>query len=254
MRTRRQFVVLLWSLVVPLLVACGSQSEPTPTPAPVSAVATATPAPAPTPTRAITPTPVPTPTTEPVTPTPSPREGTQPPLERWANAWQGVESFVAEFISMDVNGNVLYTFELWHEAPDRSRIVGKMPSGQDLEMIVIGERAWIRLGPSGTWQEVPASQVSGLTGGAAPEDVYGERILGSPGSLPQFEYAGTELLDGELTHVWRGTMGSQPSATLTIWIGEDDFPRRMRVESPDGTLEYRYRRINEPLGIEPPIP
>lgn len=71
---------------------------------------------------------------------------------------------------------------------------------------------------------------------------------------PRLEYAGTELLDGALTHVWRSTLANQPAETLTIWSGDDDLPRRLRWESPDGTREERYRRIDAPLGIEPPTP
>jgi len=243
-------------LIIPFVVACSGTREPTPTPAPVSSEGAAAPtqsASLPTPSMSPLETPEPSGDAVPATAAPSPSALPQPSLERWAAAWQAVESYVVELTATDANGNVLYTFEVWHEAPDRSRVVGTLPGDQELEVIAIGDRAWVRISGLGNWMEVPRTQVSTFTGGATiDEDFYSERALGSPGDLPPYEYLGTELLDGELTHVWRATFPEYGNGTLTIWIAEDDLPRRLHWESTEGSLDYRYRRINEPLGIEPP--
>jgi len=237
------------------LAACGGSATDSETPAPTASdapvtVAAASPTAEPT-TAAETPTPESTPeATE--SPTEAPATGTAAAevLAPTFAAWEQVESLRMKMTmpGSDASGETLQMV-MEMVRPDRMRVSMETAEGT-FEMIIIGDVTYMNLG--GTWTELPGPQDLSTYGALSPDEPIDE-VSAPDVTVVQ---SGTETIDGVTCTVWDLTIPDEEAGTMTgrIWVGADDnLPRRMVFETPEGPMTVEYSGYNEDITIEPPI-
>ena len=246
--------LLAWSLV---LGACGGSAADSETPAPTASDAPATvtassPTAAPT-TAAETPTPESTPEAEATeSPTEAPSAGTAATdvLAPTFAAWEQVKTLRMK-MTMPSAAAPGETQQMILEMvrPDRMRVTMETAEGT-FEMIIIGDVSYMNLG--GTWMQLPGPQDLSTYGALSPDDPVDE-VSAPDVTVVQ---SGTETIDGVACTVWDVTIPDEEAGTITgrMWVGADDnLPRRLVFETPDGPMTVEYSGYNEDITIEPPI-
>lgn len=257
-RLRRAAVTALVAVSIALAACGGSASDPaTTTPTAADTPATAT---APSATEA----PTAPPATDTETPTPdSNAEATESPTDAPAAdtpatealagtfaAWGQVESLRMKMtMPSPENPEDLVSLTVEMVRPDRMRVVTEAAEGT-FEMIMIGDTTYMKMGDS--WMTLPGSQSLDELGAVAPDDTIDE--VGAPGVTAV--QRGTETIDGVRCTVWDLTIPDDEGGTLTarMWIGADDnLPRLMTIETPEGTMTMEYSGYDGDIVIEPPV-
>lgn len=204
----------------------------------------------------------PTPTPLPPTPTPLP-EGppavSGPDRERltaWAQAWLTVSKFRAEITVYDQSGTVQQHLRLAVVLPDRLHAVQLDPaSGQPTqEWIIVGDAGWIKQGDR--WQLGQIQQPPNFSELYDPAALAEARDATAGGASVTIRELAGESIDGILCERWEiiVTPAGQQANRMTLWVGrEDQLPRQLRTEYPDGSvLQLRYWGYDEAIDIQPP--
>lgn len=204
----------------------------------------------------------PTPTPLPPTPTPVP-EGppavSGPDRERltaWAEAWSTVSKFRAEITVYDQSGTLQQHLRLAVVLPDRLHAVQLDPaSGQPTqEWIIVGDAGWIKQGDR--WQLGQIQQPPNFAELYDPAALAEDRDATAGGAAVTMRELAGESIDGIPCERWEiiVTPAGQQANQMTLWVGhEDQLPRQLRTEYPDGSvLQLRYWGYNEAIDIQPP--
>jgi hypothetical protein len=156
------------------------------------------------------------------------------------------------------------------QVPDRMDAKLEAEAGGALlrvEIIGIGDEAWMTNPFSGEWQPLP----EGTTISAIFDPAAGIQAVAS--SLQDVRVTGTEKVGGDNTYLLEGQIDSgvlkaaapiaEPGLTVNvkIWVGVDDYTiRQVRLEGPfapgepDNIVRILYlSKFDEPVSIEPPM-
>ncbi len=161
------------------------------------------------------------------------------------DAWRANQTIEDADISM--------TNVIEYQAPDRYRMIMAATEDISMETIIIGDKMYQNL--AGTWMENPfelGDQLSGML--SDPREMM-------EGSFEEFEFIGTEDVNGEPAKVYRfKVVDSSSGETLTteimLWVRvSDNLPVKQEMifpgsDAPDKiTQEYEY---DIDITIEPP--
>ena len=231
--------------------ACAEEATPTPAPAPTP---TATPAP--------TPTPTPTPSAE----------------DYLAAAGANIGAMqTAKFSMVDETGTGALFFgatfksmEAVLEAPDGLRmLVDVVAPGfgfLEIEMIKVGDQAFVKLSKNARWSPLPVEQVPFNFAG------LGMVFANLPATVQNVAMTGRETVQGAQTIRIEGVVASEAlldlitsadpgnEVTLTLWIDETEFVLRQvrlvgqiyNADAPETSRLLTIEDINVPVDIELP--
>ena len=240
-------------MVASLFMAAACAEEPTATPAPAP-TATATPAPTPTP-----------------TPTPS-------AADYLAAAGANIGAMqTAKFSMVDETGTGALFFgatfksmEAVLKAPDGLRmLVDVVAPGfgfLEIEMIKVGDQAFVKLSKNARWSPLPVEQVPFNFAG------LGMVFVNLPATVQNVAMTGRETVQGAQTIRIEGVVASEAlldlitsadpgnEVTLTLWIDETEFILRQvrlvgqiyNADAPETSRLLTIEDINVPVDIELP--
>lgn len=152
--------------------------------------------------------------------------------------------------------------ELSYEAvrPDKLHLKfsggATVAAGGSLEMIVIGDTTYMKLGDTWTTSPMPQGSLKNMMPFDPEQSVQQSTdALDAPGA--KITPAGTETIDGVVCQVWEITSsgsGGAGSYQGKYWVGKDDqLPRKMTITTGDGTLEMTFSDFNGDFDIVAPM-
>jgi hypothetical protein len=133
--------------------------------------------------------------------------------------------------------------------PDLKRMDMTLPTGQHMQMVIAGERVWMRMATAGPFMEMPAAM--GAATRRVPE-FEADFLRQLDDGTATFTRAGTESLGGRPMTVFNLTATAPPGAmpgppspvTGKVWIGADGLVHKFEGDTSRPaahvTLLYEY--------------